>query len=861
MPVATWFGIAAAALVLSAALLWRRRVPLAWSISLIAWMALGGFSMAVERSSVPRNHVSRLLAQGRIDTSEPLRWTGRLRENPMEFPWGRRFEIDLESVEIAGEAVPVSGGLRLNLYRDSRKPEVTADRTGSLQAGDRIEALARARPPKNFQDPGAFDAAGYLARQRIDLVSTLRSDELLEVIGRPRPTLGERLARIRGTLLSRLSGLFTDHPEQAAILRAMLLGDRAFVESQVAEDFQKTSSYHVLVVAGLHVGAITFFLYWICRKLRFGMWATILVTLAGLAAYVGVVEDRTPIFRAALVAATYLCARPLFRRVELLNAIALAAWLLLIVKPSSLLDSSFQLSFCAALVIASLALPWLDRSSVPYRDGLKHLGDATRDGAFAPKVAQFRLELRAAIALVESRFPRLASSWASRILTFPILIGLRAWELIMLSAVIQWGMMPLLARDFHRVSLIGPLSNFPLVLLTGLIVPLGFLALGMSFFWMRLAQLLEKALSLCCGLLLTLVRWFAHWPHLSYGIPGPPAWLLIAFFILFILLASAARRATARARRTEARRQPPARSNWLEWVSGAGLAGLTILIAIHPFAPKREPGKLEVDVLDVGQGDSVFVAFPASKTMLIDGGGVAGSEWTGGYHSGPDVGEQAVSPFLWSRGLKKLDIVALTHAHHDHLDGLHSVLNNFQVGELWIGRDEETSAFEQLVSEANARGVRIVHKMRGDSFEIDGVHGEILWPDDPSPVDTASNDDSMVIRLTDGSIHFLLAGDIQKKSEQKLVAGDSTLAAEFLKVPHHGSKTSSTPNFVAAVAPRFAAISAGEGNPFGHPAEPTLERYEQARVRLLRTDRDGEVIAMTDGSYISVQTFAELNHR
>jgi beta-lactamase superfamily II metal-dependent hydrolase len=119
----------------------------------------------------------------------------------------------------------------------------------------------------------------------------------------------------------------------------------------------------------------------------------------------------------------------------------------------------------------------------------------------------------------------------------------------------------------------------------------------------------------------------------------------------------------------------------------------------------------------------------------------------------------------------------------------------------------------------------------------------------------------MVIRLTDGSMHFLLAGDIQKKSEQKLVTGQSTLAAEFLKVPHHGSKTSSTPDFVAAVAPRFAAISAGEGNPFGHPAEPTLERYEQARVRLLRTDRDGEVIAMTDGSYISVQTFAELNHR
>src|SRR6185437_6422314 len=198
---------------------------------------------------------------------------------------------------------------------------------------------------------------------------------------------------------------------------------------------------------------------------------------------------------------------------------------------------------------------------------------------------------------------------------------------LVLSAVIQWGMMPLLARDFHRVSLAGPLSNIPAVLLTGVIVPLGFLALGIAFLWMRAALALAKVLGFLAGLLLASVEWFSRWPRVSYRIPGPPAALLILFFAALAL----------------------------------GL--LTVLVAWHPFPPNLARGRLEVNVLDVGQGDSIFVAYPGGRTMLIDGGGLAGSEWTGGYRSGMDVGEEVVSPYLWSRGLKRLDVVMLTHAH------------------------------------------------------------------------------------------------------------------------------------------------------------------------------------------------------
>jgi competence protein ComEC len=662
---------------------------------------------------------------------------------------------------------------------------------------------------------------------------------------------------MRGNLLARLDALFAGQPDREALLRAMLLGDRSFVDSETVTAFQKTAVYHVLVVAGLHVGALAVFFFWLGRKLRFFVGAASLVTLLALAAYVGMVQDRPPILRAALMVALYLCARPFFRRVELLNTIALAALVILFWKPSLLMDSSFELSFLAAGVIAALALPWMDRTSAPYRAGLAHLGDVTRDIVHSPKVIQFRIEMRAGANWLAARMPNRFASRASMLFTFPVSAGLRLWEIVLLSVVIQWGMMPILAQDFHRVSLAGPLSNIPAVILTGLIVPVGFLTLLATFVWARLSLLLARVLGFLATSLLAIVKWVGAWPRVSYRIPGPPIWLIVAFFVALICVAVAARAAVALRSNRFARRKfaPPIRP--LEWAAIVALVALTAIVATHPFAPVLNRGKLEVSVLDVGQGDSIFAAFPDGRTMLIDGGGQPGSEWVGGQRSGLDVGEQVVSPYLWSRGIKRLDVIALTHAHHDHLDGLHSVIQNFRVGELWIGRDEETHAFEDLLKEAREHGVRIVHEVSGSKFDWDGVTGDVLWPADPTPVNEASNDDSLVLRLEDGSVRFLLAGDIQKKVEQRLVREDAEMTADFLKVPHHGSKTSSTPDFVAAVAPKVAVVSAGESNPFGHPAPGTVERYEQAGVRLLRTDRDGAVTALTDGRVLTVTTFAE----
>jgi competence protein ComEC len=244
----------------------------------------------------------------------------------------------------------------------------------------------------------------------------------------------------------------------------MLLGDRSFLDSQQIEAFRDTGVYHVLVLAGLHVGMLVAALLWVGRKLRLALLPRTFVTLAALGAYVAVVEDRTPIVRAALMAAAYLLGRLLFRRTHLLNAVGLAALLVLLARPSELTDASFLLSFLAVGVIAGIAAPWLESAVEPYLRALDHLGDVARDGAHAPRAAQFRLDARALVNWFSAHLPRPVSRVATAVVTLPVRTGLRLWELIVISAALQVGMIPLMAQYFHRISLVGFAANLPAVL-------------------------------------------------------------------------------------------------------------------------------------------------------------------------------------------------------------------------------------------------------------------------------------------------------------------------------------------------------------------------------------------------------------
>jgi competence protein ComEC len=815
----------------------RSRVLFALAFAAFAWALLGFVASGLERNSAPANLAGSLIESGRLDGSVALRWRGRLRSDPLDLPWGIRYELNLEEVETPSGDAPVAGGLRLTYYR----PELRgAEGPPAARAGDRVEVFARAIPVHNFGDPGSFDYRGYLERQNIQLQATLRNAALLTVVDHPRLTVSERFARLRGRLLRSLDELFASRPDEGALARAMLLGDRSFVEHDRVVDYQKTGVYHVLVLAGLHVGALAAFFLWAGRRLRIGLFPRIGLTLLALAAYAAIVEDRPPILRAVLMAAVYLCAQLLYRRMDLLNVAALAALTILLSRPSEIFDPSFLLSFTAVAAIGAIAVPcmalWID----PRRRALRHLSDVTRDPSHAPRQIQFRIEMRTAASWLSARLPRFAAPHASALLVSPVRTFIYFADLVLISVVLQLGMLPLLAHYFHRVALTGPAANILAVLLTGVAVPLGFLTLAASLVSHAVAAVLAKILGVVLALLNASVGWFASRHISSYRVPGPPLALMAAFAGLAILLAVAMR------------------LRWRAWkLSTAAVAVLatTALVATYPFPPSYADGKLEFTVLDVGQGDSLFLSFPRGRTMLVDAGGALPNFHQGGMRSGIDMGEDVVSPYLWSRGMKRIDVVALTHAHEDHLGGMPAVLENFRVGELWVGRDVDSGAYRRVLAVARARGVAVRHMMQGDAFTEDGIAGDVLWPDDLSEGRAAKNDDSLVLRVKDGAQSILLAGDIERPSERKMLSEDQAVGVNFLKVAHHGSKTSTTDAFLAAAHPAFGAISVGRDNSFGHPSPEVVDRLEAAGVRVYRTDRDGAITAITDGTNIRVSTF------
>jgi len=591
-------------------------------------------------------------------------------------------------------------------------------------------------------------------------------------------------------------------PETRGILKALILGEREEIAEEVKEEFIVAGVAHIIAISGLHMGIIALVIFTLVKwSLR---WSKTLVlslnihklsaaaTIPPLILYTFIAGARIPTIRAAIMIIIYLVSILLDRPKNLYNTLAVAALVILLVSPPSLFDVSFQLSFTAVLAILYL-VPMLS--------------------VIVPKPHPLL-----------ARKPSIYRTFSRKFLDFAFI-----------SFAAMVGTWPLVAYHFNRISFTGFLSNLIVVPLVGLIVPLGLITSLAVLISTPLSSLLAALASSLSSLVIWMVHLFALLPHAARYLVTPTL-LEIGLCYLLILYLTNIRR-----------------------VKRLGAISILLFAAIaadisYWYVQTRLINTLRVTFIDVGQGDSILVEFPRGKRMLVDGGGF--------YDESFDVGRNVVAPVLWQKKITTLHYLVLTHPHPDHLNGLQFIASTFRIGEFWENGEQcsSTPCFN-LTDIVRRKRIsrRTVHSEIPPRW-VNGVKVEVFNPSQGGLMGgkdpwSQTNNRSVILKITYKNHRFLLTGDIEEEGEAQLIQSSKDVRAEVLKVPHHGSQSSSTGEFLEAVKPSYAVFTVGFRNIFNLPNRKVLQRYENLGCRISRTDRDGAVMLETDGEKLTVRPF------
>ncbi len=707
---------------------------------------------------------------GTVSLAVDVEWIGRIGSGPP----GSTPDVN-----------PVRGGVLLSVLG-----ALGPDRIDGWRAGQRIRAPADLRRAARYLDPGVPDQERALARRGVTLVGTVKSAALVELLEHGGP-LDEAAARVRAfTRRAVAASAGSWSPRAAAIVSAILIGDRTGLDDEIERRLQEAGTYHVIAISGGNIAilaALTLALFRVAGML--GRLAMLSAAVA-LASYGFVVSGGASVSRAVLMAIIYFLARAWDLRGPPFQTLILTAGILLIVDPLSVVDAGALLTFGAtAGLVAAAGLVSLDRIPAMLRP---------------------------------------------------------AAGLLVATIAAEASLLPVAATVFGRVTVAGLVLNFaaiPLMAaaqLAGMaLVPLYLLSPGAARLAGWGAYIGAEGLVRSAELV-TLAPWS------TWRVAAPPPVVVAAYYAALVvtIVLWRADRVTIRAP-TSAVRLRRARFAAIVAALASGA-----WIVVDPQLTRRGDGRLHLLFVDVGQGDAALVRLPQGASLLIDAGGLSTA---GGF----DIGDRVVGPVLRHEGVRRLSALVLSHGDADHVGGAPAVLREFRPWDVWDGVPVPPSeAMRRLREEASAADARWTTVQRMDRVSFGEVQVAIRHPPLPDwERQDVRNEDSVVVELRWRELSVVFAGDIGLETEAAIAGDFPPARLRVLKVPHHGSLTSSTEPFVRALAPDVAVISVGRGNNFGHPSPIVLRRYEDLGTAIFRTDRDGAVSIDSDGTSLDVSTY------
>ena len=780
--------------------------------------------------------------------SDETRWqiTGVVDSHPFEFKYLKKFVLRAETLKHKKASYRVTGKIR-----------VTVSGQGPVFArGDRVVFRSRLRQIRNFNNPGGFNYRRYMTFKGIWRTAYTKGSRLQVVQRESSSDLAQRLNDARRALAALIER--ADKGPSAAVLKALIIGDRAAISSEVRDRFNRAGVGHVLAISGLHIGIVAtvafFFFHKLLGFVRPLLWrawtrkGAAIFSLVPVCIY-GLVSGMSPSTqRAVIMVGAFLMTFLFERERDTLNTLALAAFIILILFPPSLFSISFQLSFMAVLSIL-YGLSCIQKVPPNDRQNVK---------------SGFGIQLR------------------RKLLGF-----------FLVSLLAICGTLPLVMFYFNQISLIGLFANFAVVPLVGFVViPCGLLAL---FIYPVSSQMAYGCVQLCIFVLdyvLLAIKYFADLPFAAVKTITPSLFEMVCYYVLGWVVLNWLNRGQIPA---DYRDLSNARSDhdpgphgyliklsgrfglnrFLAWVAAVhrlltvgsaakrgAIIGLVVVLALladagYWFAQRHWNADLRVTYIDVGQGSSALLELPGGHTALIDGGGFSDNNTF-------DMGARVIAPFLWRKKIRTVDTLVLSHPNSDHLNGLIFIAQHFNVKTVWTNSEARNTSgyrrFKKIIAQKHINLPDFQYMPRQQL--INGVEFCFLYP----PADflakkasqkwRTSNNNSVVLKVSFGDISFLFPGDIMAEAEKELVGiAGADLACDVLLVPHHGSRSSSSQPFLSKVRPDVAVISAGWRNRFRFPHSTVLDAYKRSGCRIFHTDRNGAIEIKTDGNRLIVQPF------
>ena len=686
--------------------------------------------------------------------------------------------------------------IKVNHDNQNLRFYITTNKDIELEYGDKITFSGTYIKPEVQRNYKGFDYSEYL--KQLKICGTIKCEKIKILEKNQGNNIFQISNQISNKIILNTKKILKE--ETSSILLGLILGYKLDLDEETQENFRNASMSHILAVSGMHVGYVILGINFIFKNL-IGKRKTNILSILILIFYMFITNFSPSITRAGIMGIIMIFSKLIYRKNDIYTSISISLFLILIYNPFLIQNLGLQLSYGGVIGIILF-----NKSILKFLKNIK-VKNKLYKYRIRPKIQKYLDKIK---------------------------------EIISVSTSVQIFILPIILYNLNIFNPYFLISNLVLSFVIGPIVILGFLFIIIVCLNTSIAVIFSPMIQIGIKILIFISN-IGKLPFSKIYIATPSLFsiliyylsLIVIFFMYKIYSSKNPNKTQIRIKNLIALVKIKLRQNRQK------VKYLLAIIIFLIFVINLIPQNLKIHFIDVGQGDSSLIITPQNKTILIDGGGSSSSDF--------DVGKRTLIPYILDRGFSKIDVVIISHFDQDHIGGILTLLQELKIGKVYISKQtEESENYKKFLEIVNERKIKVYEVVAGNRIRIEkNLYFDVLWPTRNQITTNVLNNNAIVCNLKYKDFSMIFTGDIEEIAEKEILElyskNKKILNANILKVGHHGSKTSSTSEFLNVVKPQVAVVGVGKKNKFGHPNGGVLQRLSDLNCKIFRTDLNGEI--------------------